>query len=256
MKLVTWNVNGIRAREAEVVSFLERERPDVLCLQELKAMPAQIPASLCELGDYWCYWHGSKGYSGVSLHVRKSHSPDAPKFWHPDFDHETRIVIAEVGGLSIASLYVPNGGRSYEAKLGFLRALEDFVVSSRSLGRQLVICGDMNIARHEVDVHPKLRDERVVGQRPEERGFFASILEKGDLHDVGRELDPDNGDLFTWWAPWRNLRQRNMGWRLDYVLAAGGVAAKARRAQVGREGTTSDHGPVTIEFDLGDAKPT
>ncbi len=254
MKLVTWNVNGIRARETEVVSFLKQEQPDVLCLQELKAMPAQIPASLCELGDYWCYWHGSKGYSGVSLHVRKGYCPDEPKFWHPDFDHETRIVIAEVGGWSIASLYVPNGGKSYEAKLGFLRALEDFVASSRTVGRQLVICGDINIARHEVDVHPKLRDPRVVGQRPEERDFFASILEKGALCDVGRKLDPDNAELFTWWAPWRNMRQRNMGWRLDYVLATSTIATKARRAQIGRETTTSDHGPVLIEFELDEPK--
>lgn len=250
MKLVTWNVNGIRAREAEVVGFLQRERPDVLCLQELKATPAQIPASLCELGDYWCYWHGSKGYSGVSLHVRKDRFPDQPRFWHPDFDLETRIVVADLGGFCVASLYVPNGGRNYETKLGFLRALEDFVTSSRSLGRQLVLCGDINIARSETDVHPKLRDPRVVGQRPEERTHFESILSKGDLRDVGRQLDPDNHDLFTWWAPWRNLRQRNIGWRLDYVLASAAIADKARAATVGREATTSDHGPVSIDFGL------
>jgi len=250
MKLVTWNVNGIRAREAEVSSLLERERPDVLCLQELKATLAQIPGSLCELEDYWCYWHGSKGYSGVSLHLRKEYCPDKPKFWHPEFDHETRIVVADWNNLSIASLYVPNGGRNYEAKLGFLRALESFVESSRGLGRQLILCGDINIARGESDVHPKLRDPRMIGQRPEERAFFESILRSGDLRDVGRDLDPNNGDLFTWWAPWRNLRQRNMGWRLDYVLASSAVAAKARRSQVAREGTTSDHGPVTVELDF------
>ncbi len=253
MKLVTWNVNGIRAREAEVLAFLEQERPDVVCLQELKAILAQIPASLCELADYWCYWHGSKGYSGVSLHVRKGFCPDQPRFWHPDFDLETRVVVVDLGKLSFASLYVPNGGRNYEAKIAFLHALEDFVASSRTIGRQLVICGDINIARTEVDVHPKLRDPRAIGQRPEERALFESILQKGDLRDVGRELDPNNTDLFTWWAPWRNLRQRNIGWRLDYVLAASSVAGKARRATVGRETTTSDHGPVTIELDLGDA---
>jgi exodeoxyribonuclease-3 len=250
MKLTTWNVNGIRAREAEVVSLLERERPDVLCLQELKATLAQVPASLCEAGDYWCYWHGSKGYSGVSLHVRRDFCPDQPRFWHPDFDHETRIVVGDLGKVSVASLYVPNGGRNYEAKLGFLRALEEFVGSSRTLGRQIILCGDINIARSEVDVHPKLRDPRTIGQRPEERTFFESILEKGDLRDLGRDLDPANVDLFTWWAPWRNLRQRNIGWRLDYVLASSAVAAKARRCQVAREGTSSDHGPVTVEIDL------
>jgi exodeoxyribonuclease-3 len=250
MKLVTWNVNGIRARADQVTSLLQAEQPDVLCLQELKALPAQIPAPLRERDDYWSYWHGSKGYSGVSLHVRKTHCPEEPRFWHPDFDGETRIVIGEVAGLSIASLYVPNGGRDYPAKLAFLRALEDFALASRQLGRRLVICGDINIARQEVDVHPKLRDPRLIGQRPEERDFFASLLEKGDLRDVGRELDPDNCELFTWWAPWRNMRQRNLGWRLDYVLARSAIAAKARHARVERQGTTSDHGPLVIELDL------
>ena len=250
MKLATWNVNGIRARKDEVVAFLERVRPDVLCLQELKALPEQIPEALSCLPQYWCYWHGSKGYSGVSLHVHKEHCPDQPRFWHPEFDHETRIVIGDIGGISIASMYVPNGGKNYEAKLGFLRALEDFVASSRGVGRKLVLCGDVNIARMEVDVHPKLRDERVVGQRPEERAFFARILEKGELCDVGRTLDPANEELFTWWAPWRNMRQRNLGWRLDYVLASKDVAAKAVRVTVEREGNTSDHGPVIVELEL------
>jgi exodeoxyribonuclease III len=248
MKVVTWNVNGVRARKDEVVTFLERQRPDVLCLQELKALPEQIPEVLAGQPGYWCHWHGSKGYSGVGLLVRKEHCPDPPRFWHPDFDQETRVVIGEVGPFSIVSIYVPNGGKDYQAKLGFLRALEAFVASSRTVGRQLLLCGDINIARAEEDVHPKLRDPRVVGQRPEERAFFASILEQGDLHDVGRELEPNNFDLYTWWAPWRNMRERNLGWRLDYLLASQGLAARAVRSTVERDTTTSDHGPVIIEF--------
>jgi exodeoxyribonuclease-3 len=250
MKLATWNVNGIRARKDEVAAFVERVRPDVLCMQELKATPEQIPEALAALPQYWCYWHGSKGYSGVALLVHKDHCPEPPRFWHPEFDHETRIVIGDIAGISIGSVYVPNGGKNYEAKLDFLRAMETFVASARTVGRQLVLCGDINIARTEVDVHPKLRDERVVGQRPEERAFLASILDKGDLRDVGRELDPQNESLYTWWAPWRNMRERNMGWRLDYVLAAQPVAAKAVRVTVEREGNTSDHGPVIVELDL------
>jgi len=250
MKVVTWNVNGIRARKDEVAAFLKRERPDVLCLQELKATPEQIPEVLSAPSEYWCYWHGSKGYSGVSLHVHKEHCGDPPRFWHPAFDHETRVVIADIGPISVASIYVPNGGRDYQAKLGFLRALEEFVGSARKVDKQILLCGDLNIARAEEDVHPKLRDARVIGQRPEERTFFASILEAGNLRDVGRELDPQNFSLYTWWAPWRNMRERNMGWRLDYVLASHALAAKATRAAVEREGNTSDHGPVIVELAL------
>ena len=250
MKLVTWNVNGIRARKDEVAAFLERERPDVLCLQELKATPDQIPEGLANQAGYWCYWHGSKGYSGVALLVHKEHCPDRPRFWHPELDFETRVVIGDVASVSIASLYVPNGGKDYEAKLRFLGALEEFVASSRAVGRQLVLCGDINIARAEEDVHPKLRDPRIVGQRPEERACFARILEKGNLHDVGRELDPQNDALYTWWAPWRNMRERNLGWRLDYVLASPGVAAKAMGSRVEKDTTKSDHGPVIVELAL------
>src|SRR5919112_912361 len=96
MRICTWNVNGIRAREQQVLEWLERERPDVLCLQEIKAPPDKVPASLCGLEGYWCYWHGHKGYSGVGLHVRKSRFPKKPRFSHPGFDTETRIVVAEV----------------------------------------------------------------------------------------------------------------------------------------------------------------
>jgi len=248
MKLVTWNVNGVRAREKDVAAFVEREKPDLLCLQELKAMPEQIPETLAAMPEYWSYWHGTKGYSGVSLHVRKQFAPDQPRFLHPEFDHETRIVIADLGDLSVASIYVPNGGKDYQAKVRFLRAMADYAQAARAIDRKLILCGDMNVARTETDVHPSQRDPRVVGQRPEERTLFESILSAGDLRDVGRDLDPTNESLYTWWAPWRNQRERNIGWRLDYVLAPQSLAATARSHVSQRETGTSDHAPVVIEF--------
>ena len=250
MKLVTWNVNGVRARETDVAAFVERERPDVLCLQELKALPEQIPEALAALPDYWCYWHGSKGYSGVSMLVNKGFAPDRPRFLHPEFDHETRIVIGDLGDLSIASIYVPNGGKDYAAKLAFLKAMEAYAAAARAIDRKLILCGDMNVARTETDVHPSQRDPRVVGQRPEERALIEQILAAGGLRDVGRDLDPTNEQLFTWWAPWRNQRERNIGWRLDYVMAPEAVAATARSSVSQREVGSSDHAPVVIDFDL------
>lgn len=249
MKLVTWNVNGIRAREADVTAFVEREKPDVLCLQELKALPEQIPEPLTTLPTYWNYWHGSKGYSGVSLHVSKAFAPDQPRFLHPEFDHETRIVIGDLGHVSVASIYVPNGGKDYASKLRFLRAMADYAQAARAIDRKLIMCGDMNVARTEIDVHPSQRDARLVGQRPEERELFESILTAGGLRDVGRQLDPTNESLYTWWAPWRNQRQRNIGWRLDYVLAPEALATKAKSHVSQRETGTSDHAPVVIEFE-------
>ena len=100
MKIATWNVNGIRARGSQMQEWVEREQPDVICLQEIKAVPDQVPAALCEMKGYWCYWHGSKGYSGVGLHVSKGFSPERPVFDHPAFDYESRIVTATVQGVT------------------------------------------------------------------------------------------------------------------------------------------------------------
>ena len=244
MKIATWNVNGIRARQDQVREWLERDRPDVVCLQELKAERVQIPEQL-QLGDYYAYWHGRKGYSGVSLHVRKDLAGTEPPFSHPDFDMESRIVQVDLGQLVVASVYVPNGGKDYAAKVGFLNQMIAWARRLHSDGRELVLCGDLNIARTDMDVHPKERKEGVVGQRPEERALLEDLI--GDhLVDVGRTHDPDNENLFTWWAPWRDLRARNIGWRLDYVLASPTVAARAASCVVLAAMGTSDHAPVVM----------
>ncbi len=246
MKIATWNVNGIRAREAQVLALVERERPDVLCLQEIKAPPARVPASLCELGGYWCLWHGATAYSGVALLVRREAAPERPTFAHPIFDVETRIATAEVGGVLFASVYVPNGGKDFAAKLRFLEAMERWAAEARASGRPLLLAGDLNVARTDMDVHPKERKAGAIGQRPDERALIEAILGHG-LVDVGRAMDPANADLFTYWAPWRNLRQRNIGWRIDYVVASDALAAGVRRCAVLADFGTSDHAPVVAE---------
>ncbi len=197
MKIATWNVNGIRARAAQLCEWLQRDRPDVVCLQELKATAAQIPAE-CTVPDYHAYWHTLKGYSGVSL-----------------------------------------------AKLDFVTKLAAWAGQLHAEGRELLLCGDMNIARAEMDVHPKERKPNAVGQRPEERALFANLLGE-HLVDVGRAFDPDNPNLFTWWAPWRNLRARNIGWRLDYLLASPAIAQRATSCVVQADVGTSDHAPVVM----------
>lgn len=245
--IATWNVNGIRARQTQVLEWMVRERPDVVCLQEIKATPDQVPALLWEQEGYWGLWHGGKGYSGVALHVSRTVAPDRPVFSHPVFDFESRIATVTLGDITIASVYVPNGGKDFQAKMSFLAALEAFAREYHDTGRTLVICGDLNVARTERDVHPKERKPRAIGQLPEERAQLERIIACG-LVDVGRELDPDNDGLFTWWAPWRNLRQRNIGWRLDYVLASASLAAQAISCPVQRDVGTSDHAPVMARF--------
>jgi exodeoxyribonuclease-3 len=244
MKIATWNVNGIRAREKQLCEWMERDRPDVVCLQELKAEPTQIPES-CKLADYHAYWHGLRAYSGVSLHIRRELCDGDPQFSHPDFDMESRIVQASCGKLVLASVYVPNGGKDYAAKLGFLKRLAAWVKDVHAEGRELILCGDINIARTDIDVHPRERKPNVIGQRAEERELFEELLGP-HLVDVARTLHPGNENLFTWWPPWRNMRQRNIGWRIDYVLASNSVAARAQSCVVQSEVGTSDHAPVTM----------
>jgi exodeoxyribonuclease-3 len=181
------------------------------------------------------------------LLLRKASFPREPEFFHPAFDFETRIVAVPWEDVVFASVYVPNGGKDFPAKLDFLRALAAWAGELRRDGRTLVLGGDLNVAREERDVHLKERKPNQIGTRPEERELLAALFDQG-LTDVGRALDPQNDELFTWWAPWRNLRQRNIGWRIDYLLAGEALAARARETAVRREVGTSDHAPVVAQF--------
>jgi exodeoxyribonuclease III len=248
MKIATWNVNGLRKRQAELFEWLRRERPAIVCLQEIKATPDLIPTGLWEMERYWSYFHGGKGYSGVGVLVSQDLSPVRPTFSHPAFDHEQRIVVSHIGvGLDVVSVYVPNGGKDFPTKMLFLDELARYAVAARATGTPLVICGDLNVTRTDNDVHPKERKANAIGQRPEERVALSRILDAG-LVDVVRQMDPANDQLFTWWAPWRNMRQRNIGWRIDYVLASEALATRASSSIVQREVGTSDHAPVMVEF--------
>ena len=212
MKIATWNVNGVRAREAQLQEFIAKEQPDVLCLQEIKATIDQLPMWLCDIEGYACHWHGGKGYSGVALHVRRPAGRDEIEFVHPSFDYENRIVTARLPQFTVASSDVPNGGKDFAAKMRFLEAL--------------------SILRSDAG-----------------RALMERIISRG-LVDVHRKMEPDNENLFTWWAPWRNLKQRNIGWRLDLILASRQIADRTTSCVVQREFGASDHGPVIAEFSL------
>ena len=247
---MTWNINGVRARSVELQQLIAREQPDVLCLQEVKASPEQVPEELRALPGYWQRWHGHKGYSGVALLLKKATFPQRPRFSHPEFDMETRVVEARAGSLAFASIYVPNGGKDFDAKLKFLEALDRYSAGAQAAGLQLTICGDLNVALEERDVHVSLRKNRdLIGCTPVEREHLRNIMSRGALQDTHRKFEPDNDQLFTWWAPWRNQKQKNIGWRIDYVLAAAPIAATAQSCAVQREFGTSDHGPLVAVFD-------
>jgi exodeoxyribonuclease-3 len=249
LKLITWNVNGIRARHTQLTELMEREQPDVVCLQEIKASPDKVPefpihSSLA--GDYRTYWHGGGGYSRIALLVKRTAS-DSLDVTHPEFDFENRIATCVVGGVRIAATYVPNGGKDYEAKLRFLNGMAAWAEQLHAAGEPLAICGDLNVAFEDRDIHPKERKPNQIGTRPEERVLIGRLVDAG-LVDVGRAMDPSNEELFTWWPPWRNMRQRNIGWRIDYILASAPLGPGASSCVSMREFGTSDHAPVMAVF--------
>jgi exodeoxyribonuclease-3 len=246
--VATWNVNGIRAREAQFLEWVAADAPDVICLQEIKATPSQLPAAVANLQGYSSYWHGGAGgYSGVSLHIRDGVFDSEPVYSHPAFDMETRIVEARVGDLLLASVYIPNGGKDYPAKLAFMKQMQAYVKAIKKRGEELIICGDMNVALTDADIHPTHNKPGIIGTRPEERELLAGIIDQG-LVDVARMLEPDNDRLFTWWPFWRTARQRNLGWRIDYIFASSRLARTATSSVVRRDTGTSDHAPVIATF--------
>jgi exodeoxyribonuclease-3 len=172
------------------------------------------------------------------------HDP-LPEFTHPAFDMEARIVQVSLGNLVVASAYVPNGGKDYSAKIDFLTALAAWATALHDQGRDVVLCGDLNVAHADIDVHPRERRIGVIGQRPEERALFDRLL-GGNFIDIGRARQPDNERLFTWWPPWRNMRQRNIGWRIDYILASRSIADGVTDCVVLADVGTSDHAPVMM----------
>jgi exodeoxyribonuclease-3 len=248
VKIATWNVNGLRARHAQLCQWVALERPQVLCLQEIKATPEQIPDPLTTLADYWNYWHGGpKGYSGVSLHVRRDFAAERPAFAHPTFDSEYRIVEALVGGVRFVSVYVPNGGKDYDAKIAFLGELAAWTASREAAGEKVVLSGDLNVALTDADLHPSEIRAGAIGQRGDERALLEKAIGHG-LVDVLRAQHRDRKDVFTWWAPWRNMREKNVGWRIDFVLASAPLASAVTSCVVRKDILGSDHAPVVVEI--------
>lgn len=242
-KVATWNVNGLRARAAQLSDWLDAEQPDIVCLQEIRVTLEQVPPQLWARHGYHCHWHGGgKGYSGVALLVSERMGRWT-ELSSPSFDFESRVVGAEVGGCRFYSVYVPNGGKDLQAKIRFWEAMDAHLDDLARAGKSVILGGDLNIARTPMDVHPKEAKQNCVGQLPQEREMFERLLSRGYV-DLQRSLHPDDADLYSWWAPWRNLRDRNIGWRIDYLLASEDLAGRAVSCVSQREVGTSDHGPV------------
>ena len=255
LRIVSLNLNGIRSAASKgAFAWLDACGADIVCVQELKARPEDIaamreaPARLT-----WSAFHCAekKGYSGVGLYaVRK---PDAlvEGFGDAEFDAEGRYLQADFGDLSVVSLYLPSGSSSEErqqAKFRCMAKIRPRLAALAASGRDVVICGDWNIAHTERDLKNWKSNQKNSGVLPEERAWLGDVLDGGWV-DVHRVLRPDaTGEAYTWWSNRGQAWAKNVGWRIDYQIATPSLAATARDVSVYKAQRFSDHAPLIVDY--------
>jgi exodeoxyribonuclease-3 len=251
MKIATWNINGIRARQESLRAWLERRQPDIVVLQEVKALESEIPESIAAMAGYRKFWNGStfrKGYSGVGVLVREG-SLGEFTCEAPPFDVENRTLVLHAQQFTLIGTYVPrgDGAEHYAVKLRYLADMKAFIAGLVADGREVVLLGDINVALRDIDVHRSQNKPGATGLRPEERAAIEAHLELG-LHDIVRELNPDKKELFTWWPNWKFARERNLGWRIDCLYLTTALVGKVSAVSVDLDEKSSDHAPVLLEL--------
>ena len=231
----------MRARQAQLEAWIATVQPDVLCLQEIKASRRSCRRSLCEVDGLLVLLARREGLFGRrALLCGATLAPERPAFVTSGvrFRERGSSTARLRRTLTVASVYVPNGGKDFDGEDALPRGARGDSRPADAARRQpLVICGDLNVARTDTDIHPKERKLKQIGAASRRARAASNACSSHGLVDVGRAIDPEDDGLFTWWAPWRNMRQRNIGWRIDYVLASAGAAARAaslRRRARGR----------------------
>ncbi|MDR2375601.1 MAG: exodeoxyribonuclease III [Treponema sp.] len=257
MRILSWNVNGIRAVEKRnFLPWFQTESPDILCLQETKARPDQLSAGLCEprsrTGEaYHAYWASAlkAGYSGVAIFSRVK--PTSVKPLGIDrFDNEGRVLLAEFQDFTLICAYFPNsqdGGARLPYKLDFCDAMMDLCKGLVKKKRHFVLCGDYNIAHTPIDLARPKENEGNAGYLPEERAWMDSFTAAGHI-DSFRHFHPGETGHYSWWSYRAGARQRNVGWRIDYHCVDGAFLDRVKSARIRPEVEGSDHCPVEIEL--------
>jgi len=256
MRIVSWNVNGLRAcANKGFADFLKSARADVIGIQEVRAFPAQLPEAVrAPRGWHACFAPAERaGYSGVAIYARRSPDRVETALGDARFDTEGRLVIAHFGRLAVASVYFPKGsGKDRDNsrvpyKLAFYRKLFKRLQTLRRRGPVFVV-GDYNTAHTEIDLaHPK-SNAKTSGFLPEERAELSRWLDAGWV-DTFRARHPGEGGHYTWWRQWGGAREKNVGWRIDYVLASPSAAKRVRDAFIWPKVMGSDHCPVGLDID-------
>jgi len=251
LKIISWNVNGIRAvHKKGFLKWVLEEDADILCIQETKASEDQLPKKLIHIPRYHSYFKGAekKGYSGVALYTKIKPEKVEFGFGIPRFDDEGRIIVAHYEEFVLLNIYFPNGKMSPERllyKLEFYDALLDYAEDLRKMGKNLIICGDLNTAHKEIDLARPKANEKISGFLPEERAWIDKFLDHGYL-DTFRMFN-ENPDQYTWWSYRTRARERNVGWRLDYFFINKEFKDKIESSYILSDVPGSDHCPVGLD---------
>ena len=254
MKIITYNVNGIRAAiQKGLLTWIEQASPDILLLQETKAQPEQLPLFDFEMLGYRNFWYCArkKGYSGVAILTRYAPDKVITGMGIEIYDAEGRFLRADFGDVSVISVYHPSGtsGQDRQAfKMKWLKDFYDFIKGLKLNRPNLIISGDYNICHKEIDIHDPKQHTKMSGFLPEERQWMTLFLESGFL-DSFRYFNKEP-DQYTWWSYLSNARARNLGWRIDYNLVSTSLEKRMKRAAILPDAKHSDHCPVILEIDF------
>lgn len=252
MKIVTYNVNGLRSALSKgLTDWIAAERPDILCLQETKAQPEQIPTLELEALGYRCYFFSAvkKGYSGVAILTRREPDRVAAGMGIEKYDAEGRFLRADYGELSVVSVYHPSGTSGDERQAFKMQWLEDFQRYASELVKerpQLILCGDYNICHRPIDIHDPVRNASSSGFLPEEREWMSRFLDSGFI-DTFRLFNHEPNQ-YTWWSFRANARANNKGWRIDYAMASEAARPLLKNAWLLPDVRHSDHCPAVLEI--------
>ena len=259
MKIISYNVNGIRsAIRKGLVDWLKQYNPDIVALQELKAKQDQIDEKLFTQLGYKTYWYPAEkpGYSGVGLLTKIQ--PDQIHYGIGDdfFDREGRLIRADFGDITLINVYIPSGSSGDERqqiKMRFLEVFRNYLKQLRKQRPKLIVSGDFNICRLWIDIHNPEGHVNVSGFLPEEREWFAKLIEEDGFIDTFREFNQEPGQ-YSWWSFRQRSRERNKGWRIDYHLITPELRPQLKDAKILKEVAHSDHCPVMVEIDFNHNK--
>ncbi|HPS82741.1 MAG TPA: exodeoxyribonuclease III [Bacteroidales bacterium] len=254
MKVITYNLNGIRAAIGKgFLEWLAQSDADVVCIQESKAQPDQIPVMEFEALGYKTYFYSAqkKGYSGVGIITRIQPDNVVAGMGIPEYDNEGRFIRADYGDLSIVSAYHPSGTSGDERqafKMIWLDKYLNYVQELRKERPNLLLCGDYNIAHERIDIHDPVGNAKSSGFLPEEREWMTKFLSH-DYIDTFRHFNKEPHN-YTWWSFRANARANNKGWRIDYIMATESLRSKLKGAEIWPDAMHSDHCPSVLDIDF------